>query len=223
MYGCIYVIWNDMNRKLYVGQTTWDPFKRFSHGHCNGTRLRVKNLPLSNAIRKYGRQHFRVAVLEECDDQSSMDAAEIAWTEVLHALEPEGYSVRAGMGKGVMSDLHRERLIEAKRLHPTSPEGVEAIRRWHLGRKMTLETKEKISRSLLGNARTQTKSGFLLHDTEGLVSISNVKKFCQTRGLDRTKMYALIMGRTKQYEGYRLPDNGGEWTVIRHHFGGASA
>ena len=67
MTGYIYVITNDINGKQYVGKTTDTLAGRFSD-HCKESVLsKCKGRPLYYAMNKYGKEHFHISLLEECD------------------------------------------------------------------------------------------------------------------------------------------------------------
>lgn len=67
MTGFIYVITNDINGKQYVGKTTDTIEGRFSD-HCKDSVLaNYKNRPLYCAMNKYGKEHFHILQLEECE------------------------------------------------------------------------------------------------------------------------------------------------------------
>ena len=62
----IYVITNDINGKQYVGQTSGSLEKRFKQ-HINDMNKRSEEKrPLYNAMKKYGIEHFHIALIEEC-------------------------------------------------------------------------------------------------------------------------------------------------------------
>ena len=64
--GKIYLISNDINSKLYVGQTIQTLSKRFN-GHCCYSKTdRSNNMYIKRAIHKYGRDKFHIKLLEEC-------------------------------------------------------------------------------------------------------------------------------------------------------------
>ena len=67
MTGYIYVITNDVNGKQYVGKTTDTLAGRFSD-HCKDSVLsKCKGRPLYYAMNKYGKEHFHISQLEECE------------------------------------------------------------------------------------------------------------------------------------------------------------
>ena len=63
--GKIYLISNDVNDKLYVGQTIQSLKKRFT-GHCCYSKSdRSSNMYIKRAIHKYGKDKFHISLLEE--------------------------------------------------------------------------------------------------------------------------------------------------------------
>lgn len=69
--GFIYKITNDINNKVYIGQTTLTLDQRFrSHIHdCMSGKARIEKRPLYEAMLKYGIQHFQIELLEEVVDE----------------------------------------------------------------------------------------------------------------------------------------------------------
>lgn len=65
-FGKIYLITNDVNSKVYVGQTIQTLNKRFN-GHCCYSKSdRSVNMYIKRAIHKYGRDKFHIQLIEEC-------------------------------------------------------------------------------------------------------------------------------------------------------------
>ena len=65
-FGKIYLITNDINSKVYVGQTIQTLNKRFN-GHCCYSKSdRSVNMYIKRAIHKYGRDKFHIQLIEEC-------------------------------------------------------------------------------------------------------------------------------------------------------------
>lgn len=83
----IYVIKNDINDKVYVGQTK-DIVSRFA-SHCK------KNPSLlSQAIQEYGKEHFWYEILES--QVENYNEREIYWISKLNCQTPNGYNIMAG-------------------------------------------------------------------------------------------------------------------------------
>lgn len=65
--GYIYKICNDINNKVYVGQTTRTIEERFSE-HCHSA-LKGSNFLIHKAMREYGINNFFVVEIEKCNDE----------------------------------------------------------------------------------------------------------------------------------------------------------
>lgn len=89
VYGEIYVIENDVNDKLYVGQTTKTIEERFK-GHCRADSF------IGKAIRKYGAEHFHIRSLEKCHSCEQQNEREIFWIAALNSKAPRGYNLTGG-------------------------------------------------------------------------------------------------------------------------------
>ena len=64
MKGYIYIITNDINNKVYIGQTI-NPLNVRFREHINKSKHHRSKF--YNAIQKYGEEHFRIRAIEECD------------------------------------------------------------------------------------------------------------------------------------------------------------
>lgn len=56
----VYKIINDLNNKIYIGQTSFSVEERFKQHLRDAKKDKVKNRPLYSAIRKYGPIHFHI-------------------------------------------------------------------------------------------------------------------------------------------------------------------
>ena len=94
--GYIYKITNVINGKQYVGQTTASIGKRFKQ-HVYSSRK--DNIPcyIDRAIKKYGKENFKVEELERCYDEY-LDEREMYWIEKFDTFR-NGYNLTMG-GQG---------------------------------------------------------------------------------------------------------------------------
>ena len=67
-YGVIYVITNLIDGMKYVGQTTRSVKERFKE------HARRKDTLIGQNIRIYGKDKFKIEVLEECETQNELNA-----------------------------------------------------------------------------------------------------------------------------------------------------
>ena len=95
MKKSIYIIKNDINSKVYIGQAICVQ-KRFNE-HCCGYNNRPNSI-ITNAIKKYGKEHFWVEILEK--DIENFNEQEQYWIEYYNSIRPNGYNISPGGESG---------------------------------------------------------------------------------------------------------------------------
>ena len=103
--GIIYVIKNDINKKLYVGKTITTLSNRWLHHKDAYLR---EDWHLYRAMRKYGIEHFWIEELENCSD-AEVNEREVYWINKLNTFY-NGYNMTIG-GEGRTS-LDRNKIID---------------------------------------------------------------------------------------------------------------
>lgn len=110
--GYIYKITNNINNKIYIGQTSLSLSERFKQ-HCKDAfNEKLKNRPLYRAINKYGIEHFTIEAIEECPN-NELAEKEIYWIAYYKGYE-DGYNATRG-GEGTLIYNHElivKRLLE---------------------------------------------------------------------------------------------------------------
>lgn len=98
--GYIYKITNDINNKIYIGQTCDSLQNRFYKHRWEARNVRNTSCPLYNAMNKYGIEHFNISLIEECDN-SMLDAREKYWIAYYNTYfdKKTGYNATIG-GEG---------------------------------------------------------------------------------------------------------------------------
>jgi group I intron endonuclease len=86
----IYIIRNDINSKIYVGQAL-NAELRFKQ-HCKKSNL--DNSIIGKAIKKYGKKHFWYEIIEH--RISNYNEREKYWIDFYRAIEPYGYNILSG-------------------------------------------------------------------------------------------------------------------------------
>lgn len=107
----IYGIVNDINRKVYIGQTKQGYEKRFKQHLCpaDGSPL------LRNAIQKYGKQHFSCELIDIAPSQTVADEKEKMWIFLLKSYVPKyGYNLSMGGKIGHFNSETLKKMSEAK-------------------------------------------------------------------------------------------------------------
>lgn len=137
MSGIIYKITNELNGKIYVGQTI--NFEQRMGQHRRGKQC------IDNAIKKYGRENFSVEVIEECSVEQ-LNEREIFWIAKLNSKVPNGYNLTDG-GDGIVgcSEETRAKLAAASMGHEVSEETRIKIGLASKNRRPNEETRAKMS------------------------------------------------------------------------------
>jgi len=157
-YGYIYVIENDINNKLYIGQTI-NPCARWK-----AHRYKISHRSAINkAINKYGIDHFDFVLLEACVSQDQLNAREEYWIKTLHTLSPEGYNLTEGGHSNIPGDETRKKMsMWQKGKKKVSEEQKNNISRIHKGKVVSKDTRIKISRNSPYRNRTHCPQGHSL-------------------------------------------------------------
>lgn len=103
VYGVVYLIWNMVNGKRYVGQTI-QPLKRRFKNHV------YANTAIGNAMRKYGLENFHYGVIKSCASKEEMDYWEIFFIAALKSKFPYGYNRSEGGEGGIPCDETRAKM-----------------------------------------------------------------------------------------------------------------
>ena len=98
--GFIYKITNDINDKIYIGQTSGTLEERFKQHKKKINSEDRKTYPLYNAMRKYGVEHFFIVLLEETDNLQEREQYWIKYFDSYH----NGYNATHGGDGCVRTD-----------------------------------------------------------------------------------------------------------------------
>lgn len=96
MDGKIYKIINDLNDKVYVGQTIRTLDQRFQK-HCSLSDDKNHTMAIKKAIHKYGKNHFMIVLIEELKNcnQEILNDREIYWINYYDSYN-KGYNLTKG-------------------------------------------------------------------------------------------------------------------------------
>lgn len=87
----IYIIKNDINNKVYIGQAI-NSHTRFSAHKSNGKNHKGKSL-IDDAIFKFGYEHFWYEILEITENYNEREKY---WINYYNSLVPNGYNQTLG-------------------------------------------------------------------------------------------------------------------------------
>jgi group I intron endonuclease len=198
----IYCITNLINGKKYIGQTIQSVEKRFKR-HCWPSTLRRAAMPISLAIKKYGKENFKVELLHECFSQEQLDKMEIYYANNLDTFSPNGYNLRAGNGPGSMSEETKEKIAAANRGQKRSEEAKRNMSNAHKGVPLSQSHRESIAKSLTISDRSRAKTYTFIDPDGNIINFTNMKQFCKTNNLSECNMYRVLRGDRNNYKGWR--------------------
>ena len=124
----IYMLRNIANDKCYVGQTVREPKARAKIHFKDAKHHR--NMAISRAIIKYGRESFELPVLGEYSTQDELYGGEILWIRLLDSDNPSrGYNITAGGGGyGKRSAQQRSAMSISRKGRPATEAQMKGLR-----------------------------------------------------------------------------------------------
>ena len=150
-YGCIYMLTNLINGKIYIGQSTKinAVIERRYKGRGNIIKL---------AIKKYGWDNIKSEILDYASDQNELNDKEPYYIKECNSLVPIGYNLKKGGSQGgpgnILSSETRKKISIAisgennPMFGKNRPQYVkDALSKAHKGKILTNEQKIKISKT----------------------------------------------------------------------------
>ena len=110
MIGCIYIIENDVNNQVYIGQTIRGICKRFAEHIVDSIELK-DNSKFHTAMRKIGVEHFYISEICECDS-SDLNRLEMYYIQKYDSYFNGYNSTTGGSGCSRKSDLDIDKFME---------------------------------------------------------------------------------------------------------------
>lgn len=140
----IYKVINNVNGKLYIGQTTQRLVERWGD-HCRPDRHKNHQSYLYNAIQKYGKDNFTVEEIDIAKTLDGLNILEEYYIKKFNTLAPSGYNLMLG---GDNRECHED----TKAKISATLKGRPITNRWNQGNRNSpsKETRAKISSKLQG-------------------------------------------------------------------------
>jgi len=105
----IYKITNDINGKIYIGQTIQSTKMRWL-GHLHSSKDKLS--AIDSAIKKYGRENFSVQTIDYGNSIDELNEKEIFWIAFLRSTSPNGYNISSGGFNRFTSDESKRKSSE---------------------------------------------------------------------------------------------------------------
>lgn len=109
VYGIIYKIHNNINSKVYIGQTIQNG--GFDARYRNNLEINTHNVHLKNAIHKYGIENFNICkVYDIAFSKEELDIKEQCWISIYNSANPKyGYNKITGGTNGIPNEETRKK------------------------------------------------------------------------------------------------------------------
>jgi group I intron endonuclease len=155
--GSLYIVYNDINDKVYVGITVRKVHRRF-HEHIYAAEAEKDNFQFHKAIRKYGSQNFHVDCLLSGIPIERLPLFEKACISRFISYKCGYNSTPGGDGTGKeVTDEFRQKISELHKGKTPWNKGVpmpdwlkEKLLATHIGKKHSEETRKKMSKARVG-------------------------------------------------------------------------
>jgi len=179
--GNIYKITNVINKKVYIGQTTKSPEFRFKR-HIQNSNYFYSRSKLSKAIKKYGKNNFKLEVLCTCFSLDELNYQEQQFIKHYNSITPNGYNLNSG-GK------HYTRTKEI----------TNKIVQKNKGKKRSLEQKKNISESHKIPVKVYNP---ITNHTIIVDSVTNIGKVCKKYGVSTRTATRKLKNKQSTKSGY---------------------
>lgn len=182
----IYKVTNLTNGKIYIGQTQKTLYDR-KYSHYKKVK-QGSNTSFHNALRKYDGKNFKWEIIDKVDNIEKLNFLEEYYIKKFNSFK-NGYNLTTGGDNYIRAEETKEKIKQANLGKTHNSETIEKIRNGNIGKSVTNEfrvkmktvvsgrkhckkTKEKISKSLIGNKRHLGKK----HTEKTKEKISESKK-----------------------------------------------
>jgi len=186
----IYKIENNINKKVYIGQTCRGYKTRFEQ-HINDCKK--YNYDLYKAFKKYGLDNFVINKINECKTPELAKLLERHYIKKFDSYK-NGYNMNKGDKVVYRHSEETKNKISLSKLGRPSP---------RKGVKLDQKTKDKMSLSKLGKV-VWTKKWKVTDPNGNTVIIYNLADYCRKNKLNRGNMSSLANNKILYYKNYNV-------------------
>lgn len=112
MFGVIYKITCSETGKVYIGQTIRSIESRFERHLHEAEESKNPKIHFQRAIKKYGRDAFKIEKIDEAENQEELNKKEKYWIKAYNSIE-DGYNTAEG-GEG--GNTYKGRTLEEMKI-----------------------------------------------------------------------------------------------------------
>jgi len=210
----IYKVTNNINGKIYIGQTINSLDKRWKR-HTWKCTINKISMAITKAISKYGKENFTIEEIDKADSIKELNEKEIHYIKLYNSLSPNGYNLTTGGDNKRLSDETKNKISNSNKGKKASEETRKRLSDSHKGIKMSEMTKIKLrlinkgkkpsENTIKGSIQHNQKTYTLKSPSGEIVTFTNMKEFCKENNLCNSKLCLVASGKRKNHKGWTLP------------------
>lgn len=201
MYMIIYKVTNNVNGKIYIGQTIRTIDERISE------HQRKKNSLIGKAIKRYGIESFTIESIETVTTIEMLNNREIYWIKHFKCMVPNGYNQCVG-GNNTMGFTHREE--SKQKMSESKSKLYMGENNPFYGKTHSIEAKQKMSKQRKGRTLSEEWKRKIGESCQKKVVnldtgeiFDSVKLASQKYNLKATHISSVCNGKRKTTGGFR--------------------
>lgn len=209
----IYKIKNNINGKVYIGQTIRNIDIRW-YEHCKESK-NGNNSTIYKAIRKYGEEGFSISVVCKANNLNELNQREINCIRLFKAVS-NGYNSKTGGFGGNHSDETKQKISEANKgrkgpwLGKKIPEDMKLKisqtkknKKQSLGKNNPMYGRKHATSSIIKNVISNGSREFIVYRKDDIIGVWINKTECAKQlNLSREQVRDCLKGRYKMSMGY---------------------
>lgn len=210
----IYKITNNINSKVYIGQTIESLNKRWKRHNWMCTQKRNAMI-ITSALIKYGETNFKIEEIDTAENLDELNNKEKYYISFYNSISPNGYNIQSGGNNFRMSEETKLKISIANTGKKRTEETRNKLSVSHKGFVVTNETKRKLSETnkgkkpsdntIKGGIEYKQKTFTLVNPDGELVTFTNMKKFCDENLLSNSKLCLVAKGIRNTHKGWTKP------------------
>lgn len=211
----IYKITNEINNKIYIGQTIVSVEERWYKHKWNA--LNLQKYALHQAMHKYGIENFKIEILTETNSKEDLDRLEKKYIKEYNSfVNQNGYNMTDGGEGSSPTEEVKQKLREARKDYKHSPETIEKLKKaWEKRGPVSEEARQNMSKA----AKGKPKGPFSEEHKRKLTEARRKRGSYSEK--TRRKMSESMKGKNKIQKKVKCPHcpkSGGQSNMSRYHF-----
>ena len=196
-YGLIYKVTNNINDKVYIGQTTGTLHKR-QLKHESGSRKRKPPIHFHRALKKHSIEAFTWKILDYCNDKIELNDMEYHYIMQFDSYK-NGYNQTLGWEGScgrICKDSTKEKISKTKTGIPLSKDHKAKLSKMRRGVKKSPEHIKNV-------ARAKSQYWEIIHPNGNKETIRNLSAFCRDHNISDRGMWLVANKYRTHHKGFK--------------------